>query len=269
MYLLHFKKYLVTIFAVLVLLSAPINATENTLFFYNPESNIHDFRTLKQLFDSYLVEHGVYQFQPFDDKNTFESFLQQNSLFLLSSWHYLNLRKQGYTNLQPVLVGTINDSMTYTKVLSTKKNIKNINTLHKKRIASSGDKKYTDNMLQNMAKRSGVEFKILTVPKDIDALMSILFGMAQGALTSRHSLDTLSTLNPKKYQLLHQHIESEAITLPVVVMHKPIVNPSIKALLIAIEKLPKSNSGKEILGMLGWDGWRKVDSVESLKQGSN
>ncbi|MCK5877505.1 MAG: PhnD/SsuA/transferrin family substrate-binding protein [Candidatus Marithrix sp.] len=264
MYSIRLKKILLSIFIIFISFSAPINATEDALFFYNPESNINDFRTLKKLFDAYLTNYNSYQFQPFDDKNTFESFLPQNNVFLLSSWHYLNLRKQGHTNLQPILVGTISGNMTYTKVLSTKRNIKNIEALHKKRIASAGNKNYTGDILKNMTKYSMEEFKILTVPKDIDALMSILFGMAQGALTSRHSLDTLSTLNPKKYKLLHQHAESKAIILPVVVAHKPIIKPSIKKLLIAIENLSNSNSGKEILGMLGWDGWQKVNSMDLL-----
>ncbi|MDM8567342.1 PhnD/SsuA/transferrin family substrate-binding protein [Candidatus Halobeggiatoa sp. HSG11] len=268
MYPLYLKNILISIFSVFIIFSTPVNATENALFFYNPESNINDFRTLKKLFDAYLTNYDSYQFQPFDNKNTFEGFLQEDNVFLLSSWHYLNLRKQEQTNLQPVLVGTINGNMTYTKVLSTKKNIININKLHKKRIASAGDKSYTNDMLQNMTQHSKVKFKVLTVPKDIDALMSIIFGMAQGALTSRHSLDTLLTLNPKKYQLLHQHAESEAITLPIVVAHKP-VKPSIKKLLTAIENLSTSNNGKEILGMLGWNGWQKVNSVEQLKLGSS
>ena len=262
MYLLSLKKYLINIFIIMVLATPQVNAIEDTLFFYNPESNINDFRTLKKLFDAYLSKDNHYKFQPFDNKNTFESFLQQGNVFLLSSWHYLNLRQQGYTNLQPVLVGTINGDMTYTKVLSTKKNIKNLNKLHKKRIASAGDKNYTNNVLQNMAQNSKIKFKILTVPKDIDALMSVLFGMAQGALTARHSLDTLLTLNPRKYKLLRQHAESTAIILPIVIVNKPIIKPSIKKLLVAIENLPNSNSGKEILGMLGWDGWQKIDSLE-------
>jgi len=271
MRLLYCKKYLVLILIILALASSSINAIENTLFFYNPESNINDFRTLKKLFDAYLSDYNSYQFQPFDDKNTFESFLKPDNVFLLSSWHYLNLRERGYTDLQPILVGTINGNATYTKVLSTKKNIKSLDKLHKKRIASAGDKNYTNDVLQDMAKYSKVQFKILTVPKDIDALMSVLFGMAQGALTARHSLDTLLTLNPKKYQLLHQHAESIAITLPVVVTYKPIVKPSIEKLLVAIENLSASTSGKEILGMLGWDGWLKINPIEMqrLKLGIN
>jgi hypothetical protein len=258
-------KYLIITFSILTLFSLPTNAIESTLFFYHPESNINDFRTLKKLFDAYLADDKVYQFQPFDNKDTFESFLQQDNIFLLSSWHYSNLLKQGYTDLQPVLVGTINGSSTYTKVLSTKKNIKNINKLHKKRIASSGDKSYTNDVLQNMTKYSKVKFKVLTVPKDIDALMSVLFGMAHGALTARHSLDTLSNLNPKKYRLLRQHAESKAIILPVIVVHKPIMKSSTKKFLTVIENLANSTNGEEILGMLGWDGWQKINSIDSLE----
>jgi hypothetical protein len=238
----------------------------STLFFYNPESNINDFRSLKKLFDVYLSRNGAYQFQPFDKKNTFEEFLKKhkNDVFLLSSWHYQNLREQGYSNLKPILVGTINGDFTYTKILSTKKKIKNMKQLLGKRVASAGNKNYTKNMLNNMAAQQqlNLSFNILTVPKDIDALMSVLFGMAQGALTARHSLKTLATINPRKHRLLHQITESQPIMLPVVVAYGSATKISSNKLLDAIENLPSSSAGKEILGMLGWNGWKKITQAE-------
>ncbi|HDN25534.1 MAG TPA: hypothetical protein ENG03_00255 [Thioploca sp.] len=243
-------------------------ASRNTLFFYNPESNINDFRSLKMLFDSYLSSNGWYQFQPFNNKSTFERFLEkrQNDVFLLSSWHYQNLVEQGYSNLQPILVGTIDGESTYTKVLSTKKNVRNIKRLQGKRIASAGDQDYTERMLESMAfqqrLRLNKPFKVLTVPKDIDALMSVLFGMAQGALTARHSLDTLAALNPRKYRLLRQHTESQAIMLPVVVVHQPISTFSTEKLLDAIEDMPHYSNGQAILGMLGLNGWKKLTRAD-------
>ena len=233
----------------------------NTLFFYNPESNINDFRSLKKLFDTHLSRNNAYQFQPFAEKNIFENFLQKNKndVFLLSSWHYQNLLEQGYSYLKPILVGTIDGNTTYIKVLSTKKKINNIKKLQAKRIASAANKIYTNNMLESMTIQRHIRFKVLTVPKDIDALMSVLFGMAQGALTTRRSLKTLASINPKKYQLLHQIAASQPIMLPVVVTNNSVAS---EQLLKIIEKLPTSTTGKEILGMLGWNGWKKITSID-------
>lgn len=233
----------------------PLHATD--LYFYNPEININDFRSLKTSFDNYLSTQGTYQFQPFNDKVTFEQFLQteKKGLFFLSSWHYLNLLEQGYSELQPVLVGTIDDEFTYTKILSTKKNIRDINTLDGKRIASSGNEEYTEQMLNNMIKQES--FKILTVPKDIDALMSVLFGMAQGALTARNSLETLAKLNPKKFKLLQQHVESQAIILPLIVAYQ-----AEQKFVQIIENMVTSNEGQAVLGMLGINGWKRLNKKE-------
>ena len=92
-------------------------AAPSSLYFYNPESNLNDFRSLKTGFDNYL-SFGTYKFQPFDNQETFEQFLKtrKNGVFFMSSWHYQNLLKQGYVNLQPILVGTLNGELTYTKV---------------------------------------------------------------------------------------------------------------------------------------------------------
>ena len=114
-------------------------------------------------------------------------------------------------------------------------------------------------MLESMTIQRHIRFKVLTVPKDIDALMSVLFGMAQGALTTRRSLKTLASINPKKYQLLHQIAASQPIMLPVVVTNNSVAS---EQLLKIIEKLPTSTTGKEILGMLGWNGWKKITSID-------
>ena len=267
---------------VLTLVSTPLSATtswevgtssQNALFFYNPESNLNDFRSLKMLFDRYLSDKGWYQFQPFNNKETFERFLasRKNGVFLLSSWHYQNLvEQQGYYNLRPILVGTIDGELTYTKVLSTKKHISNLKRLQGKRIASAGNQDYTKQMLENMVQqrqRVNRPFQVLTVPKDIDALMSVLFGMAQGALTARNSLDTLAALNPRKYRLLRQHLESQPILLPMVVVYEPVARFSTEKLLDAIENMPNNATGQAILGMLGLNGWKKLTPMDRRRLG--
>jgi hypothetical protein len=245
-----------------------------TLYFYNPESNINDFRSIKRLFNRYLssaTKRGRYRFQPFKNKKIFERFLQKprkrNDVFLLSSWHYQKLMKQkAFSKLKPIFVATINANPTYTKVLTTKKNIRSMKQLRRKRIASAGNRDYSKSTVQFIGAQKGLKprtpFRILTVPKDIDALMSVLFGMAQAALISRESLSTFARINNRKYRQLRQQGESQAIMLPVVVAYQPISNKSTKRLLSAIKKMPSSSKGRELLGLLGWDGWKKVTNSD-------
>ena len=249
----------------LLLMLLPLHVNAAYLYFYNPESNINDFRSLKTLFNRYLSSKGKYKFQPFKNKRTFERFLKKrkHGVFLLSSWHYQSLLEQGYSNLIPILVGTNKGKSTYTKILTTRKYIKNIKQLRRKRIASAGDRNYTKNTLESMA--TGLKVKILPVPKDIDALMSVLFGMAQGALTSHQSLKTLATINKRKYRLLRQHAKSKEIMLPLIVVHKPISKKTTKRLLYAVQKMSASFKGRAVLGKLGWNGWKRITKTEKRR----
>jgi len=47
------------------------------IYFYNPETNINNFATLKTAFDTYLVNHGGYYFQPFDSRENFEAVIKE------------------------------------------------------------------------------------------------------------------------------------------------------------------------------------------------
>lgn len=261
------QRTIIMILYVMIILLCPAKwAIANTLFFYNPESNINDFRSIKSLFDTYLQAQGKHTFQPFDKEEHFENFLDQNNtdIFLLSSWHYQNLVTQGHSNLKPLLVGTVDGEFTYTQVLSTKKDINSITELSGKRIASAAHQEYSLTILKSMNEPNNIEvaFEILTVPKDIDALMSVLFGIAQGALTARNSLTTLASINPKKAQLLHPQLESQAIMLPMIVAYLPMTQPTTRELLEAIENMSDSPAGKEILGLLGLNGWKKLTETD-------
>ncbi|MGZ8245900.1 MAG: hypothetical protein ACXWT9_20065, partial [Methylomagnum sp.] len=83
-----------------------IAATDPTIFFYNPETSIDNFATLKTEFDTYLAGQGGYTFQPYSDRATFEQALsgKPEGVYLLSSWHYSQLNAK--IPLEPVLVGT-------------------------------------------------------------------------------------------------------------------------------------------------------------------
>jgi len=68
----------------------------STIYFYNPETNINNFATLKTAFDTYLVNHGGYYFQPFDSRENFEAVIKEKKgdIYLLSSWHLKALQQK-------------------------------------------------------------------------------------------------------------------------------------------------------------------------------
>jgi len=55
----------------------------STIYFYNPETNINNFATLKTAFDTYLVNHGGYYFQPFDSRENFEAVIKEKKAIFI------------------------------------------------------------------------------------------------------------------------------------------------------------------------------------------
>ncbi len=240
-----------------------------TIYFYNPETNINNFASLKTEFDQYLSSYGPFQFQPFSDRKSFEKFIvgRSDGIFLLSSWHFNQLKKTFPIDMQARLVGISNGKATYEKILTAKNNIISIDLLKGKIVASSGNEDYTKNILMQMhgeGKRDIVDsMKILTVPKDIDALMAVGYGMADSALTTESSLTKLAAINPKQYGFLRSLSKSEEILLPIIATPRQ-SDEKMRLLITIVEEMGTVLDGKRKLKMLGVDGWKKVEELERM-----
>ncbi len=239
-------------------------ASTYTIYFYNPETNINNFVLLKNEFDKYLSDYGQFTFQPFSDRNTFEKFVskKRDGIFLLSSWHYQDLKDK--IPIEPIFVGISKGKPTQRKILFVKENITDIDSLRGKSIASSGSEEYTKNLLLQMLgeeKKNIVNsLKILTVPKDIDALMAFGFGMANAALTTEHTKAKLLTINPKLCEMLRELASTETY-LQIVAAPKQF-NEDIQQLLLLVEKMTSSMDGRKKLKMISLDGWKEVSRAE-------
>ena len=236
-----------------------------TVYFYSSETNINNFGSLKVEFDTYLSGLGAYQFQPFCDRKTFELFIadREDGIFLLSSWHYSSLKDT--LPMEPVLVGVSKGRSMQKRVLSAKKEIPNVDLLEGGTVASAGSEDYTKSILMRMFGSGQREFveslQILTVPKDIDALMAVGFDMAEAALTTESSLAKLAGLNPVQYGMLRPLATSDEILLPVVAAPKR-PDGNIRAFLKIIEEMGSKPEGGRKLMMLGLDGWKRLGTVE-------
>ncbi len=255
-----------------VLLLAPTRTFSDntyTIYFYNPETNINNFASLKTEFDQYLSNYGSFHFQPFSDRESFEKFVvgRSDGVFLMSSWHYRQLKREFPINMEARLVGVSNGKATYEKILTVKNNIINIDLLEGKIVASSGSENYTRKILMQMhgeGKKNIVDtMRILTVPKDIDALMAVGYGMADSALTTENCLTKLAAINPKQYGFLRSLSKSEQILLPVIATLEQ-SDEKIRFLLAIIEEMASGLDGKKKLKMLGVDGWKKVEKFERI-----
>jgi len=241
-----------------------------TIYFYNPEINITRNAVLKNTFDLYLETQGAYQFQPVDNKETFEALIKNkhNAIFMMSNWHYLQLKKTPIFHASKlVLRGIKNGKDTYHKILVGKQSKLDLQTMS---LATSGNEEYSRSVLNGIySKRSIDQFSslnILAVPKDIDALMAVGFGLADAALTTRSSLEKLSTLYKQQNQALHILGESHALKRLAVVF-KQVPQAKQHQIQSTLIQMKKSKKGKRGLNMLGLDDWQLVDQQLTKNKG--
>lgn len=220
-------------------------ADHTKIYFYSTDININNFKALKISFDSYIKDYGDYKFQPFSNKNTFEKQIQyDDSILLLSSWHYKILSKK--YNLEALLVAQKKGSITDTKVLVGKKNSRK-----KGLITSAYNTPYTKEILSELIKNDTKNSPILIVPKEIDALMSVSFGMSDFALVSKDSLYFLQKINPsltKDFKIFHESEPKYRIVLA-----KNTIQQSNKQIITIFNNMTRNTKGRDILEMMDID----------------
>lgn len=227
----------------LLLLFSSVFAEEKKVYFYTTETNINDFKSLQVSFDQYLQHFGDYSFQAFSDKEIFEEYLKdENIVVILSSWHYKQVAKR--YNLQVQLVALKEESITDTKVIIGKKGSTYIGTL-----TTPFSHEYATTHINKLTVDSSLH--ILNVPKEIDALMSVGFGMSQFALVSKDSFELLKKAN--SFLASQMVILSESTpTLRMLVASK-IKKRNNKECIEIFTTMDSKDAGKKVLSMLGID----------------
>jgi len=247
-----------------------------TVYFYSSETNINNFKLLKMEFDSYLSAFGDYEFQPFKEKETFENHIKDKKrcLIILSSWHYRNICKK--YSIRPSLIGVRDGNIYQKRILVTSsgsgKSV-GLEDAKKAQIVSASSIQHTISVLAEIFgdKSTAESAKILTVPKDIDALMSVSFGMSQSALTTENSLEKLKTVNPVLYKNIVPLGEGKKDLMLILAVPEDFISDSNEIIKI-IENMQTDSNGKNKIKMLGLDGWQKADlskiETGTLKSGA-
>lgn len=227
----------------ILLLLSSVFAEEKKVYFYTTETNINDFKSLKVSFDQYLQRFGDYNFQAFSNKEVFEEYLKdENIVVILSSWHYEQISKR--YNLQAKLVALKNESITDTKVLVGKKGSSYVGTL-----TTSFPHEYATTHINKLSLDSSLN--ILNVPKEIDALMSVGFGMSQFALVSKESFELLKKANSFLATQMEIFSESTPTFRMLVALKKKKRNN--KEIIEIFTTMDSQDEGKDVLNMLGVD----------------
>jgi hypothetical protein len=236
------------------------------IYFYSAETNINNYKLLKMEFDSYFASFGAYEFQPFSERGAFEKQIKgkERSLLLLSSWHFTNIYKE-YA-LKPVLVGVRNGKKYQKRLLVTTDNSATIESVKTGQIASASSVQHTRSTLKEILKDkdTGEDLKILIVPKDLDALMSVGFGMVKLALITENSLDQLKTVNSPLYSKMRVLAESEESLLLIAAVPKSFAKDAGELINI-IQQMSTNPEGKGKIKLLGFDDWQTLDLMDEAK----
>jgi hypothetical protein len=236
------------------------------IYFYSSETNINNFKSLKMEFDRYLSKLGPYEFQPFSSRDVFEKQVKgkENCLLLLSSWHYRHIHKK-YT-LTPALTGVRNGKKYQRKILVAGEKSADIKTGKPGLVASASSLQYTNIALRSMlqAKYANHPFQVLTVPKDIDALMSVGFGMAKLAFASENAFDELKGVNPRLCSKMKVMAKGEDTLRLILAVPQGFTGNSKKTIDV-IKNMTMDSDGRRRIRMLGLDGWQELSPSDRLK----
>jgi hypothetical protein len=248
---------------ILILMYVSILLSDNIkVYLYSPEINTNNFKLLKVNFDAYLSGYGNYELQPFSDKKTFEKYLKKrNSVVIVSSWHYREIAKK--YNLNAMLVSQKKGSITDKKILIGQKNIP-----LKGVITSAYDEEYTHELLTEITKNNLNELSVLKVPKEIDALMSVGFGMSKFALVSNDSFVYLQMINPQLAKDLKIYYESDPEYRMFLACGD--MDEEVNKLVSVFKEMDLSDKGRNILNMIGVDklvilNGQNIENIGGLK----
>jgi hypothetical protein len=242
------------------------SADKVIIYFYSTETSINNFKSLKMEFDRYLAKFGPYEFQPFSGREAFEKHVKgkDHCLLLISSWHFSHIHKE-YA-LTPALIGQREGKTSQKRILVCGERPAAIESVKSERIASASSPQHTASVLKDMLKDKYTEdlFRILTVPKDIDALMSVGFGMSKLALTTTNSLDELKKINPKLCEKMSVLAEGDESLLLILAVPKGF-EEGAQGMLGILKGMPTDPDGKKNIRMLGIEGWQDLLASDKKK----
>lgn len=220
------------------------------VYYYTTDKNIDNFKNLKVKFDRYLSQYGAYKFQAFSDKEMFETFVKESdSIVMLSSLHYKQIAKE--YNLNAICVAKNKKTITDTNVIIGKENTPLTGT-----VTTAFSEKYTNKLLR---KTFGLHhLRLLKVPKEIDALMSVGYGMSQFASVSKGSYKLLQKTNKTLTKNMRIYSESDPSYRMLVAVNKE--NIKDKDFIRIFTNMNKNKDGKNVLKLLGIDNIVKLNS---------
>lgn len=104
----------------------------------------------------------------------------------------------------------------------------------------------------------------MTVPKDIDAMMSVGFEMSKSALITENTLNSLKGTDPVLFKKITPLASGRESLLLIVAAPEDFLAESEQIVQMLIN-MPKNTGGLDLIKMLDLDGWEKIEPSDILK----
>lgn len=244
-----------------------------SIFFYNPDANLKDISILKAKVGSYLRKMNTnMDFQPFIRFDVMEQQIEvkKPSFIIISSWYYHTLAQKHL--LHPLLIPQKNGQKSYRKVLVTLESIQDLKELNGKTLATTPLGENTPGLLAtNFFRNTSVDvasMKIITVPKDLDALLAVSYRRVNSAMVVPDNINALKAINPVVEKIKIVYTSPEILFPPLVALINYASPEEIKKIQLIFSTMPESLEGQQALDLLNYDGWTVLDkeALERLSQ---
>lgn len=243
---------------------------QTKIYFYNPEINTASNLVLKNAWDLYLHNFGPYEFQPVDDENSFKQLVyeEQNAAFIMAEWFYSSYLKGKISDLEFVFQGRKHNQDTYRKILISNKRSLDFESIT---IAASGTDARAREILKSiypeLSEDQLKKLNILLVPKDIDALMAVGYGLAEMALATEVGLYKIEQLNQNLFKDMIVLKESSPLKRSVLIFKSKSILLKTN-LARSLVSMPQTIEGQEAMNLLGLDEWHlSQDDFSALLEG--
>lgn len=245
-----------------ILGAAPPPDAPGKLVFFDPGANQYDLQGFSGAFSRFLEQvEPMLLFQVVRDAGVLGDMLHDEHVhFAMVPAEFLHSQGKGY-NLVPLLVPTMGGDAYYRKLLVDNDGPEGRN-LQGKGIAASGMAGKSDaaRIADELEALGVVGARIVTVPKDIDALLALSFGQVDAALVAPVSIDVLRQVNPQITQRLRTLAETNKILRsPLCAVAGRPSAAQTAALLKAVNSMADLPEGRELMGRLAIDGWIKAE----------
>lgn len=262
-----FPKFLLAAM-LLITLNKPVlfSAESSSIYFYNPDSNIQNYQLLLQYFSEYAKPLVMnFKFQSFISIETLIkiSLTRRPGFMILPYWNFKLLEKDksfAYFGIKTLLTTSVNSNIYYKKILLVKNNsnINDVSGLSGKVAATSLGFQSVD-FLEEFVFETKVENKkinFIWTKKDIDSLLALKFNQVSVAIINDKIYNEVKQSQPKLIEDVK--IIKESKEIPEVVLITLNVNTNNKTI-DEIKKIfvnmQNTNSGKKLLGLLGYEKW--------------